>query len=114
MAIITHPNYAFIDNQNLYMAARGMGWQIDYRSLMVWLQNKFKVSKAFMFLGFVEGNNALYTNLRQAGFTVIFRPTLQYKDGTTKGNCDTELVLQVMHELHNFKVAYIISGDGDF
>ncbi|MBP6085432.1 NYN domain-containing protein, partial [Candidatus Gracilibacteria bacterium] len=41
-------------------------------------------------------------------------PTLQYKDGTTKGNCDTELVLQVMHELHNFKVAYIISGDGDF
>ncbi len=107
-------NFAFIDNQNLYMAVRSMGWKVDYRRLYVWLQDKFKVSKSFMFLGFVEGNNALYTELQEAGFIVIFRPTLKYKDGTIKGNCDTELVIQAMHELPAYQKAVVISGDGDF
>lgn len=52
--------------------------------------------------------------MRHCGFEVIFRPTLQYKDQCTKGNCDAELVMQVMIELKSFHQAIIISGDGDF
>lgn len=110
----THPNFAFIDNQNLYMAVRDMGWEIDYSRLFIWLRQKHRVSKAFMFLGYIENNAALYTRLQKAGFIVIFRPTLKYKDGTVKGNCDTELVLQAVHEMPEYEKAIVISGDGDF
>lgn len=39
---------------------------------------------------------------------------MTYKDGTTKGNCDAELVLQAMIEFDNYDKAVIVSGDGDF
>ena len=37
-----------------------------------------------------------------------------YKNGTTKGNCDAELVLQAMIEYPNYDKAVIVTGDGDF
>jgi uncharacterized LabA/DUF88 family protein len=56
----------------------------------------------------------MYTNLQKDGFVLIFKPTLKYKDGTTKGNVDAELVLQAMIEYTNYKEALIVTGDGDF
>lgn len=49
----SHSNYAFIDNQNLYMTVREMGWKIDYARLYSWLKNKYHISKAFMFIGYI-------------------------------------------------------------
>lgn len=45
---------------------------------------------------------------------MYFKPTLTYKDGTTKGNCDAELVLQAMIEFSTYHKAVIVTGDGDF
>ena len=56
----------------------------------------------------------MYKFLQSAGFICIFKPTLEYKDGTTKGNVDVELVLHTMIEFSNFDRAIIVSGDGDF
>jgi uncharacterized LabA/DUF88 family protein len=67
-----------------------------------------------MFLGFIEGNTDLYTTLQSAGFICIFRPTLKYKDGTVKGNCDAELVLQAMIDFDEYHKAILVTGDGDF
>ena len=50
----------------------------------------------------------------RVGYVCIFKPTLEYKDGSTKGNCDAELVLQAMIEFQNYNKAVIVSGDGDF
>ena len=107
-------NYAFIDSQNLNLGIQELGWKLDFRSFRVYLREKYCVEKAFLFIGYIEGNNDLYSNLQQAGFICIFKPTLKYKDGTTKGNCDAELVLQVMIEYENYDKALIITGDGDF
>lgn len=52
--------------------------------------------------------------LQKAGFVCIFKPTVVYKDGKTKGNCDAELVLHTMIEYVNFERAVIVTGDGDF
>ncbi|OGC81650.1 MAG: hypothetical protein A2V81_05285 [Candidatus Abawacabacteria bacterium RBG_16_42_10] len=68
-------NYAFIDNQNLYCSCRDQGWKIDYPCLKRWLKDKYKVTKAFMFIGYIENNEALYEHMRRSGFTVVFRPT---------------------------------------
>ena len=107
-------NYAFIDSQNLNLAIRSLGWKLDYKRFRVYLREKYGVEKAFLFIGFVEGNNQLYITLQDAGFLCIFKPTLTYKDGTTKGNCDAELVLQAMIEYPNYEKAVIVTGDGDF
>jgi uncharacterized LabA/DUF88 family protein len=107
-------NFAFIDSQNINLAIRGLGWQLDWVRFRVYLREKYAVSKAFLFIGYIEGNNDLYKLLQEAGFICIFKPTLEYKDGTTKGNCDAELVLQAMIELPNYDKAVIVSGDGDF
>lgn len=110
----TENNYAFIDGQNLYLALRNVGWQLDYKKFRIYLKEKYNVTKAFMFIGFVPTNNELYTALQSEGFLLIFRPTLTYKDGTIKGNCDAELVLNAMIEYKNYDKAVVVTGDGDF
>ncbi len=107
-------NFAFIDSQNVNLAIRSLGWKLDYRRFRVYLREKYAVTKAFLFIGYMEGNNSLYAGLQDAGFICIFKPTLTYKDGTTKGNCDAELVLHAMIEYGNYEKAILVTGDGDF
>ncbi|MDD3531406.1 MAG: NYN domain-containing protein [Candidatus Pacebacteria bacterium] len=107
-------NYAFIDSQNVNLAIRAQGWKLDWERFRIYLREKYGVTKAFLFIGYVEGNNELYIALQSAGFICIFKPTLEYKDGTTKGNCDAELVLHAMIEYPNYEKAIIVTGDGDF
>lgn len=110
-------NYAFIDSQNLNLGVRGLGWKLDFAKFRVYLQDKYGVTKAFLFIGYVSGNEMLYTHLQKAGYIVIFKPTFEFKKGRTfciKGNCDAELVLHAMIEYQNYNKAIIVSGDGDF
>jgi uncharacterized LabA/DUF88 family protein len=113
-AITKQNNYAFIDSQNLNLSIRNLGWRLDYQRFRIYLREKYNVSKAFLFIGYLPQNTELYAFLQEAGFICIFRPTLTTKDGTTKGNCDAELVLQTMIELPNYDRAILVSSDGDF
>lgn len=106
--------YAFIDSQNLNLGVRELGWKIDQMRFRKYLTDKYNVERAYIFIGFLPENARLYAALQAAGFICIFRPTLVYKDGTTKGNCDAELVLQAMIDIQEYDKAIIASGDGDF
>lgn len=109
--------YSFIDSQNLNLAIRSQGWILDFGRFKKYLEDKYKVKKTFLFIGYVAGNESLYTYLQRVGYIVIFKPTLEYKkDGEirTKGNVDAELVLYAMIEYPNYDKAVIVSGDGDF
>jgi uncharacterized LabA/DUF88 family protein len=112
------PNYAFIDSQNLNLGVRSQDWRIDYGKLRLYLKNKYRVEKAFMFIGLVSNNQKLYTELQSAGFILVFKPTVQYFENgveTVKGNVDAELVLHAAAlEYPNYDKAIIVSGDGDF
>ncbi|MCL4360579.1 NYN domain-containing protein [Patescibacteria group bacterium] len=107
-------NFAFIDSQNLNMSFREMGWKLDYRRFRVYLEEKYHVVKAYIFIGYIESNANLYKSLQEKGYVLIFKPTLKYKDGTVKGNCDAELVLQAMIDYPDYGQAVIVTGDGDF
>ncbi len=107
-------NHAFIDSQNLNLSILSLGWKLDFARFRVYLREKYGVEKAFLFIGYMEENIDLYKSLQDYGFICIFKPTLKYKDGTTKGNVDAELVLHTMIEYPNFDKAVIVSGDGDF
>lgn len=111
--------YAFIDSQNLNLGVRSEGWRLDFAKFRVYLKDKYNVSKAYLFIGYLQSNNKLYSFLRAVGYTLIFKPTVSFfsqANGrkTIKGNVDAELVLHVMQKLPQFDRAVIVSGDGDF
>jgi len=107
-------NYAFIDSQNLYLAIKNIGWKLDYAKFRRYLKDKFKIQKAYLFVGYIAGNENFYTSLQNKGYILVFKPTIKNKEGVVKGNCDAELVLNCMIEYGNFDKAIIVSGDGDF
>lgn len=108
------PNYAFIDSQNLNLGVRTLGWRVDFKRFRIYLRDKYNVEKAYLFIGYMPQNEDMYSAFNKYGFICIFKPTLTNKDGTTKGNCDAELVLAAMIQYKNYSKAVIVSGDGDF
>lgn len=108
-------NYAFIDSQNLYLGVKNdLGWKMDYGKFRRYLREKYGVTTAYLFIGFIPTNQAMYSDLQKKGYVLIFKPTLTDKDGHTKGNVDADLVLQAMIDFPNYDKAVIVSSDGDF
>jgi uncharacterized LabA/DUF88 family protein len=109
--------YAFVDSQNLNLGIRSQGWRLDWRKFRQYLRNKYNVVKAYLFIGQVAGNEALYASLQECGYILIFKPTLSRREGDkvkTKGNVDAELVLHTMIQYKHYHQAVIVTGDGDF
>ena len=110
-------NYAFIDSQNMNLGVQQLGWQLDFARFRRYLQDKYRVTKAFLFIGYINKNRRLYDFLEQAGYEVIYKTVVQNPGvHEPKGNVDAELVLQTMHELceGHFDKVVIASGGGDF
>jgi uncharacterized LabA/DUF88 family protein len=111
---ISRLTYAFIDAQNLHLGVKDQGWELDFRRFRQYLKDKYGVAQAFLFIGYKPGNQRLYEYLGSAGYLCVFKPTMELRDGTVKGNVDAELVLHTMIEYPNFEQAIIVTGDGDF
>jgi len=107
-------NFAFIDSQNLNLGIRDLGWELDFKKFYKYLKEKYSTTKAYIFIGYIPGNETLYTKLQNMGYICIFKPTLELKGGKIKGNVDAELILHTMIQYKNFDKAIVVSGDGDF
>ena len=118
--------YAFIDSQNLNLGTQNdrfdrdnkkiySGWKLDFQKFRKYLADKFRVTKAFLFIGYIKNNEQLYKHLKSFGYELIFKPTTKDSHGKHKGNIDAELVLHAAAiEIGNYDKAVIVSGDGDF
>lgn len=118
--------YAFIDSQNLNLGTskdlfnkKGKriykGWKLDSKKFRKYLFDKFKVTKAFLFIGYIKENKKMYDHLKSFGYVLVFKPTVKDGQGKPKGNVDAELVLYASAlEYKNYDKAVIVSGDGDF
>jgi len=122
--------YVFIDSQNLNLGTQKMGWKMDWRKFRLFLREKYNVTKAFMFIGYVPEFEQMYQQLHEAGYLIVLKPTSDLskvnndENGEArdkpedkkpiKGNIDADLVLWAMKEFPNYDKAIIVSGDGDF
>lgn len=124
--------YAFIDSQNLNVSVQRLGWKIDWRKFRQFLTDKYNVSKAFMFIGYVPEFEEMYKQLHEAGYLIVLKPTFDMTrprpetpeksdkkekaedEKHVKGNIDADMVLWAMKEINNYDKALIVSGDGDF
>lgn len=113
---IIENNYAFIDSQNLNLGIQELGWKLNFGRFRIYLKEKYKVQKAYLFIGYLPENQDLYKALQENGYVLVFKPVLKPKDEGTKpkGNCDAELVLQAMIDYKNYDKAIIVTSDGDF
>lgn len=114
-------NFAFIDGQNLFMgtAKRQIDpWKIDLIRFRIYLENKYDVRRAYYFLGFIQSvNEGLYNEIRNAGFTLVFREHNSAMVGKKKGNVDSDIIFNIMKKMYkkeNFDKIIIVSGDGDY
>lgn len=126
-------NYAFIDSQNLNLGTQKMGWKMDWRKFLAYLRKEHNVENAYLFIGYIAENEAMYEQLHEMGYLIVLKRTLEVKNyesektekgddktpkevqkTTVKGNVDAELVLYAMKEMPNYDKAVIVSGDGDF
>ncbi len=128
--------YAFVDSQNLNLGTQRMGWKLDWRKFRQYLNDKYNVSKAYLFIGYMIENEQLYEYMHELGYLVVLKPTVDVQSNdkdtndndenidkkdsdekeksSVKGNVDAELVLYAMKEMPNYDKAIIVSGDGDF
>jgi len=77
--------YAFIDSQNLNLGTSKdiykngkiiyKGWKLDFKKFRRYLKDKFRVEKAFLFIGYIKKNEKLYRFLKQSGYQLVFKPT---------------------------------------
>ncbi|MFA5128240.1 MAG: NYN domain-containing protein [Patescibacteria group bacterium] len=109
-------NHAYIDGANLHKGITGLGWKMNYKRFRVWLREKYSVTTAYIFIGLIPKHKDIYTNLQEAGFTLIFKEVVYDSDGKAKGNCDADLVLKVTQDAYEniFDQAIIVSSDGDY
>ncbi|MDP3974993.1 MAG: NYN domain-containing protein [Candidatus Jorgensenbacteria bacterium] len=107
-------NYAFIDSQNVYKGIKTLGWKLDWGRFRVYLREKYGVSTAYLFIGFMPEHNDIYDELQKAGFVLKFKPVLPNGKDGVKGNVDADLVLQAMLDYARYDYAVIVSSDGDF
>src|SRR5579862_9418875 len=98
----------FIDGANLYSAARGLGFDIDYKRLLDMFRSKGRLVRAFYYTALMEDQE--YSPIRPLvdwldynGYTMVTKPAKEFTDAMgrrrIKGNMDN---------------AVRFSGDGDF
>ncbi len=117
--------YAFIDSQNLNVSVQKYGWKMDWRKFRKFLEDRYGVNNAYMFIGYVPEHVDIYEKMHEAGYSVVLKPTFDMSrprpedsngksDKPVKGNIDADLVLWAMKEIKNYDKAVLVSGDGDF
>lgn len=107
-------NFAFIDGQNLNLGIQNLGWKLNFYRFRKYLAEKYSVTIAYYFIGYIPGNQPLYSELQKAGYVLVFKPTIPDNNGNVKGNIDADLVLQAMIDFLNYNKAIIVTSDGDF
>jgi uncharacterized LabA/DUF88 family protein len=113
----------FIDGANLYAAARGLGFDIDYRRLLKHFSGLGKLIRASYYTALIEEQD--YSPIRPLvdwldynGYTMVTKPVKEFTDAAgrrkMKGNMDIELAIDVMEATQYLDHIVLFSGDGDF
>lgn len=106
----------YIDGANLYKGIASLGWKLNYKIFRRWLDQKYAVTKAYLFIGMISSHADLYTTLQRYGFTLVFKEVIFDRSGKAKGNCDAELIVQAAQDLYESEMrsVVLVSSDGDY
>ncbi len=107
----------FADVQNIYYTTRqAFGRQFNYRALWEQLCNQGEVVSAMAYATHRgdDGQTKFQDALKHIGFTVKLKPYIQRSDGSSKGDWDVGIAVDVMTLASQVDTVVLLSGDGDF
>jgi uncharacterized LabA/DUF88 family protein len=113
----------FIDGANLYLTAKTLGFDIDYRRLLKEFESRGTLLRAFYYTAVIEDQEfssirPLIDWLDYNGYTVVTKATKEFIDASgrrkVKGNMDIELAVDAMEIAEHVDQIVLFSGDGDF
>jgi len=115
----------FLDGANLYKAARNLGFDIDYKSLLAKTQSSCQLVRASYYTAIQEDRDQDYSPLRPLvdwldynGYTMVTKITREFTDPQGrkryKGSTDVELVVDMMLLSERIDHLVLFSGNGDF
>lgn len=123
---IIHPSERialFIDGANLYSAAKGLAFDIDYRKLLDEFRKRGRLIRAYYYTALVEDQDfspirPLVDWLDYNGYALVTKPAKEYTDATGrrrfKGDMDVEIAVDMVQLAGSLDHAFLFSGDGDF
>lgn len=115
----------FIDGANLYKAARNLGFDMDYKSLLAKTQGACRLVRAYYYTAIQEDKTQDYSPLRPLvdwldynGYTMVTKTSREYTDATGKrrfkGSVDIELVVDMLLQAPRLDHIVLFTGNGDF
>lgn len=107
----------FADVQNIYYTTRqAYGRQFDYRKLWdrVCAKGEIVAAYAYAIDRGDEKQRKFQSALEQIGFTVKLKPYIKRRDGTSKGDWDVGIAIDVLEAAREVDTVVLLSGDGDF
>lgn len=115
----------FIDGANLYKAARALGFDMDYKSLLAKARSASKLLRAYYFTAIQEDKEQDYSPLRPLvdwldynGYTMVTKTAREFTDAMGKkrfkGSTDIELVVEMLNLAPKLDHVVLFTGNGDF
>lgn len=115
----------FIDGANLYKAARNLGFDMDYKSLLAKTQGACRLVRAYYYTAMQEDKSQDYSPLRPLvdwldynGYTMVTKLSREFTDATGKrrfkGSVDIELVVDMLTLAPKLDHVVLFTGNGDF
>jgi len=113
----------FIDGANLYSAAKGLGFDIDYKKLLTEFRNRGVLVRAYYYTAIVENDD--YSPIRPLvdwldynGFSLVTKTAREYTDPQGRkrwrGDMDIEIAVDMLDLAPRLDHVVLFSGDGDF
>ena len=113
----------FIDGSNLYSAAKGLGFDIDYRKLLEEFRKRGLLIRAYYYTALVEDQE--YSPIRPLvdwldynGFQLVTKSAREYTDAQGRkrwrGDMDVEIACDMLEMAEHADHMVLFSGDGDF
>jgi uncharacterized LabA/DUF88 family protein len=113
----------FIDGANLYSAAKGLGFDIDYKKLLAEFRTRGVLIRAYYYTALVEDQD--YSPIRPLvdwldynGYSLVTKTAREYTDSQGRkrwrGDMDIEIAVDMLELAPRIDHVVLFSGDGDF
>jgi uncharacterized LabA/DUF88 family protein len=113
----------FIDGANLYSAAKGLGFDIDYKKLLAEFRTRGVLVRAYYYTALVENED--YSPIRPLvdwldynGYSLVTKTAREYTDAQGRrrwrGDMDIEIAVDMLDLAPRLDHVVLFSGDGDF
>jgi uncharacterized LabA/DUF88 family protein len=107
----------FVDVQNIYYTTKSIhNRNFDYNKFWAQVTADREVVKAFAYaIDRGDEKQKQFQNILKAiGFEVKLKPYIQRSDGSSKGDWDVGITIDIMDTAPDADVIVLASGDGDF